>query len=432
MSTMQGATTIPTGNGMIEWREEKIRQGLKCDGKTSKKNIDGGIDIMKRFPQKKAFSSIFLTLAKFCNTFLPVFFSGFESRRSENAWKTGVLSKVWKKSIFLNPFLKVFYRNGEEKICGRVRRTHLHFLVVLWLYYFFSDNIQGWRVTLLMIILKCGAPCPVVSSLMRISQKLLKCSQHLLQDGNWTLKNWGIPKKSRVFLSNIFPFKWWSFTNNPTRTKEFKTMVLHENHYLIPHQLPATWCFDHLGCQYHDYIPHSWGGLERVAISWLEAMGLSYLCCHLILLHHHHHRHQNEVAFIFHSQKKTYSPLRFSQHFSIFSPNFQKSLQITSQPSIHTPPFLLTPCWSPWRNPASVQVRRTWWMNDPRHDASTWSRPDSWITAIPGGAGSSSPGWWWYSLHVFLGCELTQVGWNDSTYTSETHVVIRPINREVV
>lgn len=53
MSTMQGATTIPTGNGMIEWREEKIRQGLKCDGKTSKKNIDGGIDIMKRFPQKR-------------------------------------------------------------------------------------------------------------------------------------------------------------------------------------------------------------------------------------------------------------------------------------------------------------------------------------------------------------------------------------------
>lgn len=83
MSTMQGATTIPTGNGMIEWREEKIRQGLKCDGKTSKKNIDGGIDIIKRFPQKKAFSCTFLTLAKFCNTV----FVGFFQLWIQKIWK---------------------------------------------------------------------------------------------------------------------------------------------------------------------------------------------------------------------------------------------------------------------------------------------------------------------------------------------------------
>ena len=134
-------------------------------------------------------------------------------------------------------------------------------------------------------------------------------------------------------------------------------------------------------------------------------------------------------CFHFHSQKKNHSPPRFSQHFSIFSPNFQKSSQITSQPSIHTPPLLLTPCWSPWRNPASVPVRRTWWMNDPRHDVSTWSRPGSWITAIPVGPEACHQ-WVVKKLHVFSGCELTpsrvkRLHLVEGFFlnTSETHVV---------
>lgn len=212
------------------------------------KNCEWRKDILKRFP-KKTFSSTnsFLTLAKFCNTVFVGFFQ---------LW----IQKIWKcfedwcaiqgveKINFPKHFPQSMLQKWRAKDLRKSLKNSSSFSCSSLIVLFFSGNTQGWRKTLLMIIQKCGAPCPVVSSLMRISQKPLKCSQHLLQDGNWTLKNWGTCKKSRVFLSNIFPFKWWSFTNNPTRTKEFKTMVLHKNHYLIPHKLPATRCFDHLGC----------------------------------------------------------------------------------------------------------------------------------------------------------------------------------------
>lgn len=160
-----------------DWVERrKNTTGVEMWWQNVKKEYWWGNRHHKKVSPKKAFSCTFLTLAKFCNTVFVGFFQ---------LW----IQKIWKcfeDWCAIQGVEKIHYRNGEEKIWGRVWRTHLHFLVVLWLYYFFSDNIQGWRVTLLMIIQKCGAPCPVVSSLMRISQKPLKCSQHLLQDGNWT------------------------------------------------------------------------------------------------------------------------------------------------------------------------------------------------------------------------------------------------------
>lgn len=222
-----------------DWVERrKNTTGAEMWWQNVKKEYWWGNRHHEKVSPKKAFSCTFLTLAKFCNTVFVGFFPGLNPEDLKMLGRLVCYPRCGKK----NP------QKWRGKDLGKSSKNSSSFswpsLIVL----FFSDNIQGWRGTLLMIILKCGAPCPVVSSLMRISQKPLKCSQHLLQDGNRTLNNWGIPKKSRVFLSNIFPFKWWSFTNNPTRTKEFKTMVLHENHYLIPHQLPATRCFDHLGC----------------------------------------------------------------------------------------------------------------------------------------------------------------------------------------
>lgn len=251
-----------------DWVERrKNTTGVEMWWQNVKKDYRWGNRHHEKVSPKKAFSCTFLTLAKLCNTVFVGFFQ---------LW----IQKIWKcfedwcaiqgveKIHFPQPFPQSILQKWRGKDLGKSSKNSSSFswpsLIVL----FFSDNIQGWRGTLLMIILKCGAPGPVVSSLMRISQKLLKCGQHLLQDGNWTLNNWGIPKKSRVFLSNIFPFKWWSFTNNPTRTKEFKTMPLHKNHHL--RDSPSVTCHTMFWPPWllvpwlH---PHSWDGLERVAIS---------------------------------------------------------------------------------------------------------------------------------------------------------------------
>lgn len=127
---------------------------------------------------------------------------------------------------------------------------------------------------------------------------------------------------------------------------------------------------------------------------------LSFLCCHLILHHHH------QVAFISIRKNYPFTPQIFTTLFQTF-PKLPE--EFTNHiPSTHSPPLLLTPCWSPWRNPASVQVRRTWWMNDPRHDASTWSRPGSWVTAIPVGPEAHHQ-WVVKSLHVLPGVNCPQV-----------------------